>query len=301
MSLLTKAGITKLSELSIDVSKDWATYLIKNIGAAVDDNDAVRKAQAILQESMSQQGDIIYRGADNAVRLAPNYGVGYNFLHAKNTGVDEPEWLDIQDIVAYLTGAVNRMIAPSTLVIPTPGVSLAIAEDHSGGGFTFDKTLIIPTPSIGVPTAATYLPTAVDGAIADDGGIQTDETTEANNATANDMTLLPPVPAVDDAYYFGLSSWWDWLSLNIGQAGAGTWTIVWEYYNGSTWVSLPSCYDTSNGFRNGGYQSVTFDRPSDWVTSTILLLALYWIRARVSSYTSITTQPLGTQAWIGTH
>jgi len=36
-------GVTKLSQLQIDVSKDWAGYLIKNLGAPVDANDAIRK------------------------------------------------------------------------------------------------------------------------------------------------------------------------------------------------------------------------------------------------------------------
>ncbi|GAJ13443.1 unnamed protein product, partial [marine sediment metagenome] len=184
---------------------------------------------------------------------------------------------------------------------PVPDISVKVEERHTGGKHTIDKSLSIPVPSIEVATA-TYTPGAVDGAIADDGGDQTDETTQANSPDTNDMTLLPLVPAVNDAYYFGLSSLWDWLCLNIGTAGAGTWTIVWEYWNGSTWVSLPSgYYDTSNGFRNGGKQSVSFVRPTDWATSSIMLMDLYWVRARVSAYTSVTTQPLGTQAWIGTH
>jgi len=36
-------GITKLSELEIDVDKDWGGYKIKNLGAPVDAGDAVRK------------------------------------------------------------------------------------------------------------------------------------------------------------------------------------------------------------------------------------------------------------------
>jgi len=37
---------------------------------------------------------------------------------------------------------------------------------------------------------------ALGGAVADDGGTQTDETTAANDATTDDMTLLPASPAV---------------------------------------------------------------------------------------------------------
>lgn len=57
---------------------------------------------------------------------------------------------DIIDLIIYLTGAVNRMIAPPVLQIPEPSISVAVAEDHSGGGHPVDKTLTIPVPSISV-------------------------------------------------------------------------------------------------------------------------------------------------------
>ena len=290
MSLLIKAGISKLSELEIDADKDWQGKGITNV-----------KEMA----SAMGHGDLVVKTTSTPIliKLPPFYGVGAHFLHTKSIGqgLFEPEWKDIQEFVAYITGGANRIITPPILTMPAPSIAFGVAEDHSGGGHVAAETLSVSAPSIGVPATATYSPAAVGAAIADDGGVQTDETTQANNPTANDMTLLPAVPAVNDAYYFGLSTVWDWLSLNIGQTGTGTWTIVWEYWNGSTWASLPGAYDTSNGFRNSGYQSVGFHRPGDWATSSIMLVNLYWIRARVSAYTSITTQPLGTQAWIGTH
>jgi len=283
--------IPTLHELRIDVDKQWLDE--DGLPREITNLKAIAAAMA--------QGDIVFRGPNILQRLAPEYGIGYNFLHMQNTGQFLPEWMDIQDLIVYLTGAVNRMVAPPTLAVSIPGIDVEVTAASPPPGRTATLTLAIPAPSIGVPATATYSPAALDGAIADDGGVQTDETAAANNPTANDMTLLPAVPAVNDAYYFGLSTLWDWLSLNIGQAGAGTWTIVWEYWNGSTWATLPGAYDTSNGFRNGGYQSLTFSRPGDWATSSILLMNLFWVRARVSAYTSVTTQPLGTQAWIGTH
>lgn len=283
--------IPTLHELRIDVDKEW-----------VDEAGQPRGITKLKEVAAAMaQGGIVYRGPNILEKLAANYGIGYSFLHAKNTGIDEPEWVDIQELIAYITGGANRMIAPPTLVIPVPSISVEVATASSPPGKTITPLLTIPVPSIDVATA-TYSPGAVDGAIADDGGVQTDETTEANNATVDDMTLLPAAPAVDDAYYFGKSSLWDWLCLNISTAGAGTWTIKWEYWNGATWVELPSgYYDTSNGFRSAGKQSVSFARPGDWATSTLMLMDLYWVRARVSSYSSITTQPLGAQAWIGSH
>jgi len=251
----------------------------------------------IKQAVMTTWGDILFRGKNEAERLGPSASTGYWLLRSLGEGIN-PEWFDIEALINFLTGAVNRAIAAS-LAIPTPTIVLATAEDHSGGAFTAPISL----PALTVPTvsaaAAAYTVAAVTGAIADDGGAQTDETTPANNATANDMTLLPAVPVANDAYYFGADAQWDWLSLEISTAGDGVWTIVWEYYNGSSWVALTGLSDTTVGFTQSG--SVAFLRPGDWATATIILANKYWIRGRVSAYTSIVTQPLGQQAWIGTH
>jgi len=121
MSWLTKAGIgiSKLSEIEIDADKDWQAREIRNLKAIV---------------AGMVEGDIAYRGPGVLEKLAGEYGIGYNFLHMRNTGALTPEWMDIQDIIIYLTGAVNRMIALPTLQIPTPAVGVAVVEDHSGGG-----------------------------------------------------------------------------------------------------------------------------------------------------------------------
>ncbi|GAI36693.1 unnamed protein product, partial [marine sediment metagenome] len=53
------------------------------------------------------------------------------------------------EIIGYITGGKNRMLAPPTLIIPQPpDISVIVAEDHSGGGHVFDKTLTIPAPTI---------------------------------------------------------------------------------------------------------------------------------------------------------
>jgi len=86
----------------------------------------------------------------------------------------------------------------------------------------------------------------------------------------------------------------------MGTAGNGIWAIAWEYWNGA-WVSLADIIDNTSGFRVAGIRLVTFTRPLDWVQTTVGGIAnLYWIRARVSAYTSVVTQPKGTRAftWI---
>ncbi len=157
--------------------------------------------------------------------------------------------------------------------------------------------------NVEIQAAIDALPTAkvttqLEGAVADDGGTQTDEIVLSREPTANDMTLLPATPAVNDAYYFGGHVRFNKLIVNIGTQGAGTWTITWEYWNGA-WVALAGVTDGTAGFTAAaGNHDVTFTMPTDWVRTTVKKYNCFWIRARVSAYTSVTTQPKGTQAWI---
>ncbi len=129
--------IPTLRKLRIDVDKEWL------------DPDGQSRGITKLKEvaAAMAQGGITFRGPDILEKLAADYGVGYSFLHARNTGIDEPEWMDIQELIAYITGGVNRMIAPPTLIIPAiPDISVVVAEDHSGGGVTAGLGLTVPSP-----------------------------------------------------------------------------------------------------------------------------------------------------------
>jgi len=136
------------------------------------------------------------------------------------------------------------------------------------------------------------------GAVADDGGVQTNETVAANNDTANDMTLFPAAPIVGDAYYFGDDNTFSLLTINIGQSGVGTWTLLWEYYNGAAWTLLSGITDTTvNLTAAPGNWHVIYDVPSDWREVVVSGVDAYWIRARIDAIPVFTTQPLGTQCW----
>jgi hypothetical protein len=140
----------------------------------------------------------------------------------------------------------------------------------------------------------------ISGAVADDGGTETDETTAANNDTSDDLTLLPSSPAVGDAYYFGFDEEFSGFDLNISTAGSGTWDIVWEYFNGTSFVPLSNVTDDTNSFRNSGRNSVEFENPADWAkTSVGGISGLYWVRGRLDSFSSVSTQPLGQEVEIG--
>ena len=140
--------------------------------------------------------------------------------------------------------------------------------------------------------------TAMGGAVAYDAPAYTDETAVANSVAADDMTLLPAVPVVNDAYYFGDSDKFSILKINIGINGAWVGYCDWEYWNGLNWVTADSLTDGTDGFRAGtGNYNVTFIASEDWEETTVDGTNLYWIRVRVTSYTGITTQPKGTQSW----
>lgn len=119
----------------------------------------------------------------------------------------------------------------------------------------------------------------------------------AGDPTANDMTLLPASPQIGDAYEFGGYFKFSKLILNIGTAGAGSWAITWKYWNGSTWATCVSVFDGTNDFTTSGLCEVTHTPQGDWATKTQDGYTVYRLRAEVTSYSSITTQPKGTQCW----
>ena len=104
--------------------------------------------------------------------------------------------------------------------------------------------------------------------MADDGGALTDETTNANSTTTNDMTLTPVTPVNDDRYYFGHNEQFGQLKLDITDAGSG-FTITWEYHNGTIWTALSGVVDNTNSFSALGENIVSWTIPGDWVDQTI--------------------------------
>ncbi|MCK4891727.1 MAG: right-handed parallel beta-helix repeat-containing protein, partial [Candidatus Pacebacteria bacterium] len=168
----------------------------------------------------------------------------------------------------------------------SPGIQNALDDLPTTGG-----KVILPEGTYNVDRA-------MDVCLADDGGSFTDETIVCNNDTVNNMNLLPATPVVGDAYYFGYDYRTRKVGVNIGTQGAGTWTITWEYYNGSAWTALSGVTDGTTGFTaTTGEKNITYTLPTNWAKTTVNSTEKYYIRARVSAYTSITTQPLGTQAY----
>jgi len=152
---------------------------------------------------------------------------------------------------------------------------------------------------IGAALANLLSGAAVEAAIADDGGAYTDETTEANEATADDMTLFPATPATGDAYLIGMTNQFTRVMFNVTTAGVGTYTLTWQYWDGDSWEDLSDVTDDTGDFKNSGRNDVVFTQPTDWAATTINSQGpFYFIRAVIDGGTS-TTVPLGGQAWSG--
>jgi hypothetical protein len=133
----------------------------------------------------------------------------------------------------------------------------------------------------------------------DDGTVFTNYDEQALDSTPADWYVVPATPAVNDAVYFGSDATFKEVDILFSTAGAGTWTNTIEYWNGA-WTAVSGVTDGTTSFKavNTVHAAITFTPPADWATTTINGVSTYWIRSRVSAYTSITTRPVCTQAWI---
>lgn len=142
----------------------------------------------------------------------------------------------------------------------------------------------------------------------DDGGAFTDYSTEAaEESTLNDVFLLPATPAVGDAFYFGANYQYNRLATKLDTPGVGTWTLVWEYSQaGANWDTLDFSVQEITDFTETEqpFLQNIFEIPSDWVIKAGAnhvnnITTNYWVRARVSAYSAVTTQPKASACWHG--
>lgn len=111
------------------------------------------------------------------------------------------------------------------------------------------------------------------------------------------VNILPAIPAVNDATYFGISGdvanggGFDGLAFDIGTRAGGEIELIWEYWNGAAWVTL-TIIDNTEGFSVQGVNSVTWQRPSAWATTTVnSVVNTYWVRVRVTSVSGSPASP----------
>lgn len=128
-----------------------------------------------------------------------------------------------------------------------------------------------------------------------------DETADASDAGADDVELLSDNAKDGDRLYFGMTSRFGAVKINMGVQGSHNLTLVWEYWDGDSWETL-TVNDQSTSFEAGtSTYMVTFVPPTDWTSTTTAngpdSKAAYFIRARIDTFTSMTTAPFATQIW----
>lgn len=124
--------------------------------------------------------------------------------------------------------------------------------------------------------------------------------TAANDATAADFFPVAATPAVNDAFYVGSATTFNEVDFLFSTQGAGTWTNTWEYWNGAAWVTVNTPSDGTTSFKAATtvHARVTHVPQTNWATTTVNGVSAYWLRSRVSAFTSITTRPVCTQLWV---
>ncbi len=146
----------------------------------------------------------------------------------------------------------------------------------------------------------------------------TDWSLDARDATgANDVGILGAAGslAVNDAAYFGSLNPFGRIWLDIETAGSFTATLVWEFWNGSSWETInfneifgfPNDTTDAKQFKTAGWQYLDFvagmtGTPHDfssWATSAVDGYTAYWMRARVSSHTTTITLPDANEITLG--
>lgn len=90
------------------------------------------------------------------------------------------------------------------------------------------------------------------------GGVWVNETTDINSSSTADV---PMGAAVNDAIYFGMSDIFAGLSFETSTAPAGS--VIWEYWNGSSWAAYGSTQLPTDSAAVGNAP------PDDWATTQV--------------------------------
>jgi hypothetical protein len=124
----------------------------------------------------------------------------------------------------------------------------------------------------------------------------TDETTDINQSTANDVSLPD---TIGDIIYFGCASdIFQYILLNIGTVATGSPINVFEYSQGSgNWAALSHTVIAATLELKATPFEARWDVPDDWAIDTVNGSACYWIRIRCT--TAPSNSPLATSSHPG--
>ena len=128
--------------------------------------------------------------------------------------------------------------------------------------------------------------------LSDNGGVFTDNTTDANSPTTSTFNAFAAVPTTGDAIYFGLSNRFEKLNITLGNTPADTnIAVVTEYYDGATWSTLTVTESFTGVEKLLANGQLEWSAPGNWEQTTVNSSdSLYFIRIRITSG-AYATQP----------
>ncbi len=303
---------------STDNGTTWITRGTINVKGQTDEI----KDMAILSDGL------LYAITENGtLRRSSDNGVTWPTIHtfSLQAGEEGSKLLQISNGDTYYS--FGQGASDAYRIFKSPDLGLSIAEDFAGGvtGFAFLPLLqevltsrlfaglfaeifeLDVTSTVNMGRAATCTNEVyfvnhqnisnLTHVKIDDGGVFTDTFPIA----AFPQALLPAVPAVNDAVYFGSDTAvndtgpFDNLVFDIDTPANGTvFTLIAEYYNGA-WATLTTTDNTvavgSNPLTKQRVNSIHWVQPSDWITVAIDGITAYWIRIRLSALTGTLTPP----------
>lgn len=135
-------------------------------------------------------------------------------------------------------------------------------------------------------------PYLVAAALQDDGGAFTDYTGAAQAGAADTVQLLPTVPVVNDAFYFGADRPFSAVEIEITTQRFGDLTLVFEWWDGALWQPAADLVDGSEAFARIGVSTISHTPDPAWAITTLSGRTAYYLRARVDTFTSQVVAPL---------
>ncbi len=170
------------------------------------------------------------------------------------------------------------------------GINVTLQNCTSGG---------IPLNEVDNPTVC----------LTDDGGSFVNDTTDCTDAGTNDVAPFPDPAAIGDAFYIGnigtidnrkIYGKFNAVNITIGTSGNTSLTVAWQYWDGDSWEPLTFVRQDLVDFDEAAAADYwnTFKPPTDWQNTVVNGTRAYYIRVRVATFSSTTTQALVTQLWV---
>lgn len=126
-----------------------------------------------------------------------------------------------------------------------------------------------------------------------DGSAYTDNTSYANDVASTTFYVFSTLAKADDIIYFGSSNKFLGIITNLTTVGVSNDEfVVWEYYNGSSWVTFTPTDTTSGAKSFTASGKFTWSMLANWNKTTVnSSTSLYFVRARIESG-NFTTVPI---------